>query len=150
MIPTVFIEVWDFLTEADLWIKMGSALFILASFTVFYFYIMEPRWRLRALAAGSIFVSAQLHQGSQALFLAFWIILQTLIAPIFATAAATVALGCMGIVFVPVSIIFPFIGAVALVFVILIVGSVIKGVYNTLMERWLTKAHQYLEGQYEA
>lgn len=92
-------------------------------------YIVEPRWRLRALAAGSLAVSSQLLAGGVEMFAAASVVLILWLLQMLSALVALASLGCFTIILIPP------------IFVIhgLIMGLVIRSMYNGMVQTWLNR-----------
>ncbi len=92
-------------------------------------YIMEPRWRLRALAAGSLAVSSQLFAGGVEMLAATGAVLVLWLLQMLSVLVALASLGCFTVILVPP------------VFVIhgFIMGLVIRSMYNGMVQTWLNR-----------
>ncbi len=113
------------------------SLYLIAFAITAAIYVIEPRWRLRTLAAGSLAVSSQLLEPAFALLSAMGLIIGVWIMQIFMAVLAMVALSFFGFAFLtPLTV-----GFYIIVYV-LGVGFVIRALYHSLARRWLNKAYR--------
>jgi hypothetical protein len=128
-------------TALTIWVALAIALAV---------YIYEPRWRLRALTAASLAISARLRDPALALFsavgsvLGLWVLQGTL---------AFIALLVFNVMIALIITSFERAGSEALAFVLgglfLVVYSLLSGVaiftlYNGLASHWLDRAYRRL------
>lgn len=114
----------------------------LALLIVAALYVIEPRWRLRALAAASVAISAQQRQSPLHLVAAVGAMLRVWFAQILTGVMAFALLWLFGVIFGPVaySESAQFAGMWLFLAYLLIVWWVIRYAYQSLSRRWQTSA----------